>query len=115
MHILGFDEAKVPSLKARLIDLGFDSLMAVELRNRLEKAIGLADTLSATLIFDHPTIDAIARHIGELLAEGDSRDRPSGSDGIGVRTTRAEEIERLSDDDVEALLLKKLEQASERP
>src|SRR5205807_207702 len=46
-------------------DLGFDSLTAVELRNRLKTATGL--TLSPTLIFDYPTPTAVAQHIAENL------------------------------------------------
>ncbi|MEV6537154.1 SDR family NAD(P)-dependent oxidoreductase, partial [Streptomyces sp. NPDC051639] len=60
-------------------DMGFDSLTAVELRNRLSGVFGTR--LSATIVFDHPTPNALADHLdAELLpaVSGPATDLPAG-------------------------------------
>src|SRR5262249_29513931 len=46
--------------------LGMDSLMAVELRNRLQSDLD-GITLSTAAIFDHPTVEALAEHLRDKL------------------------------------------------
>ena len=65
---------RLPSAPAPTIgffDLGMDSLMAVELRNRLNRAFSGAYTAPNTLVFDYPDIASLAGHLaGELVVDG---------------------------------------------
>ncbi|MEM9219592.1 MAG: SDR family NAD(P)-dependent oxidoreductase, partial [Cyanobacteria bacterium P01_F01_bin.150] len=66
-RILGF--AQLPDPDVSVFDLGMDSLMAVELRNRLQQQLGNTYTVPNTLAFDYPTIRRLATHLAEQLGE----------------------------------------------
>jgi myxalamid-type polyketide synthase MxaE and MxaD len=59
-RVLKISPKRIDSRKA-LGDLGLNSLMAVELRNRLEAALGRP--LSATLAWNYPTVEAIVKFL----------------------------------------------------
>ena len=72
--VLGHDEPGAVTATRSFKDLGFESLTAVEVRNRLGTAIGIP--LPVTLLFDHPTPAALADHLDGLL-DGAAPDSPA--------------------------------------
>ena len=94
-----------------LLELGFDSLMAVELRNTLRRVLALLRPLPATLVFDHPNIAAIAEHL-ELVLTGGAPTVPTAAASAPMVAASHEAIAAMSDDEVESMLLKKLAEIS---
>ena len=65
--VLGFPDAESFPAGKHLTDLGFDSLTAVQLRNRLSLFTGVR--LSPTLVLDHPTLAELTAHVHQALSE----------------------------------------------
>jgi len=93
-------------------DLGFDSLMTLELRNRLENSLGLV--LEVTALWKFPTLEALASHLADRLEpqghEGqrtDSKESSRSADGesdLAIKNL----VDALSEEDAETALLKEL-------
>ncbi|MCB9450589.1 MAG: type I polyketide synthase [Anaerolineaceae bacterium] len=102
---LGLEESFPIDPRQPLQGLGLDSLMAVELRNAL--GADLKTKLPTTLVFDHPTIEALADYLEKTLFKTAEPAAPASTAAAEKQAT-LEEIEQLSDDEAEALLLEEL-------
>jgi acyl carrier protein len=98
--------------RERLFDLGVDSLIAVELKNRLQAVLGLS--LSTTLLFDYPTIEALTDYLMDELSPALGADEPAKSVAGAANDGGQQDLNDLSDDEAESLLLEQLEKLEGR-
>ncbi len=112
--ILRIPPAELDSQKS-FKDLGLDSLTGLEMRNRIN--LHLAITLSATAVWNYPSIDQMVAHIATLLHIEPTIDDPKADEAANTAepTTDQElaslldELDGLSEDEVQRLLSENLE------
>ncbi|GLW22653.1 hypothetical protein Mame01_26960 [Microbispora amethystogenes] len=82
--VLGYEPGTAVDPAQSFKNLGFDSLLAVDLRNRLAETTGLR--LPATLVFDHPTpADLVAYLRPQLLTDEPDPDGPGAAEALLAR------------------------------
>ncbi len=119
-NALGIATASQIDAEAGFFTLGLDSLMSLEVRNRLET--GVEAPLRATLLFDYPSIDALASYLlHDVLkldadAAGESNKQPEQNhaltfNGLDLATADVVEtdLDALSGSDLIALIAQKAE------
>ena len=89
-RVMGHAGADAVDPTQEFADMGVDSLLAVDLRNRLEAALALS--LPATLLFDHPTTEQVVAHLAGLVARGQADEEALLDEIEGLS---AEEVERM--------------------
>ena len=85
--------AQPPAATSRFLDLGTDSLMAVELRNRLHSQFGGKFTINATAVFDYPTIGGLGEYLAAQMPDADGEAAPAEAVAAPAESDAAAEAE----------------------
>jgi acyl transferase domain-containing protein len=93
--VLGYREPAEVDPDSTFKDLGFDSVSAVELRDRLSAITG--QPLPVTLTQDRPTPRAVARYLATLASPPKTPERPSGRAVRARRGVRTGHVDRSVD------------------
>jgi acyl carrier protein len=103
--VLGFEQGHVLDPLQSFFEMGMDSLTAVDLKNRLQSASGCP--LPSTLVFDHPSVEALATYLGRLpglLGTPAVVTPPEAAIGPEQAAELLGRLSDLSDEEVSALL-----------
>lgn len=106
--LLGLDSYLNVEREKGLFDLGIDSLTAIDLKDRLEKALG--HTLRSTIAFDYPTSLEMAAHLAETLFPATTPTVTADATAADAKPAAGgdEDLRGLTAADLEALLQKEL-------
>lgn len=109
--VLGLDPSHPLKPQQRLFDAGLNSLAAVELMNHLQASLG--HPLPTTLVFDYPTVEDLSEYLAREVLFLDSTtasQAESQKDNDTQRATILAKLEQLSEEEAEALLIKRLKE-----
>ena len=110
IRVLGFNPSFKLDPNQGLASLGMDSLMTIELKNRLQASLG--KSLSSTIVFDHPTVAALAEFLERnylMVVENPVvAEKPAEPGAEAERARTVAELQHMSDEDAEAILAKEL-------
>jgi hypothetical protein len=105
--VLGLPVGSVIPPRQPFNELGLDSLMAVELRNVIGAALGEAQ--QATLLFDHPTSEALVDYLLAAAERAGARSAPPPTaEAPTISAADVEMVAELSEAEAEAMLLAEL-------
>ena|GEM_PF-1844714 len=104
-EILRFERGRAIDPDQALNELGLDSLMALELRNALASAIGAR--LSPTLLFNYPSVNALAGYLLDQVLAFD--DVMSGHEEAPKLDTGIARVRDLSEDEMNTLITSELD------
>ena len=110
IRVLGLSASYTLDTRQPLREIGMDSLMAVELRNAL--GASFQQKLPSTLLFDYPTVEVLTDFLAQELwpeAKPASENDVAEAKPIAATAAATAEVEKLSDEEAEALLLAELE------
>ena len=108
INVLGLSPSFKLDPNQGLATFGMDSLMTIELKNRLQ--VGVGRTLPSTLVFDYPTVVALADYIERnVLAVEPERETANGAGKSQEEQSQAvSDLKEMSDSEAEAVLAKEL-------
>jgi acyl carrier protein len=105
--VLGLDPARRIPPDQGFFDLGMDSLLAMELRNRLQASC--AAPLPSTLGLDYPSVAALVRYLSEsVLAEHFQQAAAELPPEVSRRSERLAALDHLSEDELAEILENRL-------
>lgn len=103
--VLGLKPSQLPALQQGFFDIGMDSLMAIELKNRLEGSLGAS--FPSTVIFEYPTIKDLAHYIAKEILKLQSP-VPVAALKKPDEPVAFSDVENISRDEFEASIAKEL-------